>query len=69
MAGLFARLADGHVPPADVDPAWVAAQVAHDPLAAPLGARFLGALADRIGASPGSWTRCLSRRPRPRVPV
>jgi hypothetical protein len=63
MAGLFARLADGHLPPADanvsvlpapsgaravvvggtawhvvaadVDPAWVAAQVAHDPLVAP----------------------------------
>jgi GNAT superfamily N-acetyltransferase len=81
MAGLFARLADGHVPPADasvtvlpappgaravvvggtawhvvaadVDPSWVAAQVAHDPLAAPLGARFLAALADRIGVEPG----------------
>jgi GNAT superfamily N-acetyltransferase len=38
---------------AEVDPAWVAAQTAHDPLAAPLGARFLAALADRVGAEPG----------------
>jgi GNAT superfamily N-acetyltransferase len=81
MAGLFARLADGHVPPADasvtvlpappgaravvvggtawhvvaadVEPSWVAAQVAHDPIAAPLGARFLAALGDRIGVEPG----------------
>ncbi|CCH89015.1 conserved protein of unknown function [Modestobacter italicus] len=42
-----------HVVAADVDPAWVAAQVAHDPVAAPLGARFLAALADRVGAEPG----------------
>jgi len=42
-----------HVVAADVDPAWVAAQVAHDPVAAPLGARFLTALADRVGAEPG----------------
>jgi GNAT superfamily N-acetyltransferase len=38
---------------AGVDPAWVTAQTAHDPLAAPLGARFLAALADRVGAEPG----------------
>ncbi|WP_448628026.1 GNAT family N-acetyltransferase [Geodermatophilus sp. URMC 64] len=42
-----------HVVAADVDPAWVAAEVAHDPIAAPLGARFLAALADRVGAEPG----------------
>jgi len=42
-----------HVVAADVDPAWVAAGVAHDPIAAPLGARFLAALADRVGAEPG----------------
>lgn len=42
-----------HVVAADVDPAWVAAQVAPDPLALPLGARFLAALADRIGVEPG----------------
>ena len=32
----------------------MAAAVAHDPIAAPLGARFLAALADRVGAEPGS---------------
>ncbi|SDE63064.1 Acetyltransferase (GNAT) family protein [Blastococcus fimeti] len=42
-----------HVVAADVDPDWVAAAVAHDPLAAPLGARFLAALGDRIGHEPG----------------
>lgn len=81
MSGLLARLAGGHVPPADssvtvlpapsgaravvvggtawhvvaadVDPDWVAAQTAADPIAAPLGACFLAALADRVGAEPG----------------
>jgi GNAT superfamily N-acetyltransferase len=38
---------------ADVDPEWVARSVAHDPIAAPLGARFLADLADRVGAEPG----------------
>jgi GNAT superfamily N-acetyltransferase len=42
-----------HVVAADVDPRWVAEAVAHDPIAAPLGARFLSALADRVGAEPG----------------
>ncbi|MEU2348941.1 GNAT family N-acetyltransferase [Modestobacter sp. NPDC049651] len=42
-----------HVVAADVDPAWVAAAVAHDPVTAPLSARFLAALADRVGAEPG----------------
>jgi GNAT superfamily N-acetyltransferase len=42
-----------HVVAADVDPAWVATQVADDPLAAPFGARFLSALADRVGVEPG----------------
>ncbi|MFL6097736.1 MAG: GNAT family N-acetyltransferase [Blastococcus sp.] len=42
-----------HIVAADVDPAWVADQVAKDPLAAPLGARFLSALADRVGVEPG----------------
>jgi hypothetical protein len=32
----------------------VCSAVAHDPIAAPLGARFLAALADRVGAEPGS---------------
>jgi GNAT superfamily N-acetyltransferase len=43
-----------HLVAADVDPSWVAAAVAHDPIAAPLGARFLANLADRVGAEPGS---------------
>jgi GNAT superfamily N-acetyltransferase len=87
VAGLFARLADGHVPlpdasvitvpaprgarglvvggtawhvvAADVDPSWVAAEVADDPIAAPLGARFLSALADRIGHEPGTLDNVL----------
>jgi GNAT superfamily N-acetyltransferase len=42
-----------HVVAADVDHEWVAKSVADDPIAAPLGARFLSALADRIGAEPG----------------
>ncbi|MGY1832528.1 GNAT family N-acetyltransferase [Geodermatophilus sp. SYSU D01180] len=42
-----------HVVAADVDPDWVARCVAPDPLALPLGARFLAALADRVGAEPG----------------
>jgi hypothetical protein len=42
-----------HLVAADVDPSWVAAAVAHDPIAAPLGARFLAALADRVGAVQG----------------
>jgi GNAT superfamily N-acetyltransferase len=53
---------------ADVDPAWVAAQVAHDPLAAPLGARFLAALADRIGVEPGVIDSVLVGPPAPQHP-
>jgi GNAT superfamily N-acetyltransferase len=61
-----------HVVAADVDPAWVAAQVAHDPLAAPLGARFLTALADRVGVEPGVLDAVLVAPPapvRPGVPL
>ena len=57
-----------HVVAADVEPAWVAEQVAHDPLAAPLGARFLAALGDRVGAEPGVLDVVLvapPARPRP----
>ena len=54
-----------HVVAADVDPGWVAAQVAHDPVAAPLGARFLGALADRIGVEPGVLDAVLVAPPAP----
>ena len=54
-----------HVVAADVDPSWVAAAVAHDPIAAPLGARFLAALADRVGAEPGSLDAVLVAPPAP----
>ena len=62
-----------HVVAADVDPEWVAKAVAHDPIAAPLGARFLAALADRVGAEPGSLDSVLvaprTGRPLDLVPV
>jgi len=48
-----------HVVAADVDPAWVEAEVAGDPIAAPLNARFLCALADRIGYDPGTLDNLL----------
>lgn len=54
-----------HVVAADVDPAWVAEAVAHDPVAAPLGARFLAALADRVGIEPGSLDAVLVAPPAP----
>ncbi|WP_369138827.1 hypothetical protein [Modestobacter versicolor] len=54
-----------HVVAADVDPAWVAAQVAHDPIAAPLGARFLAALADEVGVEPGVIDSVLVAPPAP----
>ena len=62
-----------HVVAADVDPSWVADAVGHDPIAAPLGARFLAALADRVGAEPGSLDAVLVAprvgRPLDLVPV
>jgi GNAT superfamily N-acetyltransferase len=48
---------------ADVDPAWVADEVAHDPIAAPLNARFLSAVADRIGYEPGTLDNVLVAPP------
>src|SRR3954447_26564111 len=57
-----------HVVAADVDPAWVAAAVGGDPLAAPLGARFLAALADRVGAEPGVLDVVLVAPSPPAVP-
>ncbi|MGY1603204.1 GNAT family N-acetyltransferase [Geodermatophilus sp. SYSU D00815] len=57
-----------HVVAADVDPDWVAAAVAHDPIAAPLGARFLAALADRVGVEPGSLDAVLVAPPAPESP-
>ena len=62
-----------HVVAADGDPDWVAEAVAHDPIAAPLGARFLAALADRVGAESGSLDAVLvaprTGRPLDLVPV
>src|SRR4051794_2371094 len=57
-----------HVVAADVDPAWVRSAVAHDPIAAPLGARFLAALADQVGAEPGSLDVVLVAPPAPAAP-
>jgi len=57
-----------HVVAADVDPDWVRAQVAADPLAAPLGARFLTALADRVGVEPGVVDAVLVAPPAPVAP-
>ena len=48
-----------HVVAADVEPEWVAAQVADDPIGAPLNARFLSALADRVGYEPGTLDNLL----------
>ncbi|MBB3674612.1 hypothetical protein [Modestobacter versicolor] len=57
-----------HVVAADVDPVWVAAQVASDPIAAPLGARFLTALADEVGVEPGVIDSVLVAPPAPASP-
>ena len=57
-----------HVVAADVDPRWVADAVAHDPIAAPLGARFLSALADRVGAEAGVLDALLVAPPAGDVP-
>jgi GNAT superfamily N-acetyltransferase len=43
-----------HVVAADVEPEWVAAQPPGDDLSAPMSARFLVALGDRIGRQAGS---------------
>lgn len=57
-----------HVVAADVDPAWVADAVAGNPLTAPLGARFLAALADRVGVEPGVLDAVLVAPPAPAAP-
>ncbi|MCZ2820803.1 hypothetical protein O2V63_10730 [Modestobacter sp. VKM Ac-2977] len=54
-----------HVVAADIEPDWVAAQVAHEPVEAPLGARFLSALADRVDAEPGVLDALLIAPPAP----
>jgi GNAT superfamily N-acetyltransferase len=43
-----------HVVAADVEPEWVSAQLPDDDLSAPMSARFLVALGDRIGRQAGS---------------
>ncbi len=57
-----------HVVAADVDPEWVAARVAHDPIAAPLEATFLVALGKQIGAEPGHLDAVLVAPPAPVTP-
>jgi GNAT superfamily N-acetyltransferase len=47
----------------------VTGAVAHDPVGAPLGARFLAALADRVGAEPGSLDAVLVAPRRGRQPA
>ena len=43
-----------HVVAADVEPGWVRSVLPAGSLSAPLSARFLTALADRVGAEPGA---------------
>ncbi|NIH68512.1 GNAT family N-acetyltransferase [Modestobacter marinus] len=57
-----------HVVAADVDPGWVAGQVAREPIEAPLGARFLTALAEEVGAEPGVLDALLIAPPAPTAP-
>lgn len=51
-----------HVVAADVEPEWVRAQLPADDLSAPMSARFLVALGDRIGRQPGSLDVVLAAR-------
>ncbi len=44
-----------HVVAADVDPGWVRSVLPAGSLSAPMSARFLAALADRVGAEPGAY--------------
>jgi GNAT superfamily N-acetyltransferase len=44
-----------HVVAADVDPRWVRSVLPAGSLSAPMSARFLAALADRVGAEPGAY--------------
>lgn len=44
-----------HVVAAGVDPGWVRSVLPAGSLAAPMSARFLAALADRVGAEPGGY--------------
>jgi GNAT superfamily N-acetyltransferase len=54
-----------HVVAADVDPDWVRAVLPAGSLTAPMSARFLAALADRVGAEPGAYDTVLVAPPGP----
>ena len=53
---------------ADVDPDWVHSILPPGSLSAPMSARFLAALADRVGAEPGAYDAVLVAPDRP-VPL
>lgn len=53
---------------ADVDPDWVRSILPPGSLSAPMSARFLAALADRVGAEPGAYDAVLLAPDRP-VPL
>jgi GNAT superfamily N-acetyltransferase len=52
-----------HVVAADVDPSWVRSVLPPGSLSAPMSARFLAALADRVGAEPGAYDTVLVAPP------
>ncbi|HEV7654139.1 MAG TPA: GNAT family N-acetyltransferase [Mycobacteriales bacterium] len=56
-----------HVVAADVDPDWVRSVLPPGSLSAPMSARFLAALADRVGAEPGAYDTVLVA-PRQEIP-
>jgi GNAT superfamily N-acetyltransferase len=58
-----------HVVAADVDPGWVRAVLPPGSLSAPMSARFVGALADRVGAEPGAYDTVLVAPPGRPVPT
>ncbi|HEY6747443.1 MAG TPA: GNAT family N-acetyltransferase [Mycobacteriales bacterium] len=58
-----------HVVTADVDPDWVRAVLPPGSLSAPMSARFLAALADRVGAEPGAYDTVLVAPPAASDPV
>jgi GNAT superfamily N-acetyltransferase len=61
-AGVVAFTAH-HVVAADVDPDWVHSVLPPGSLSAPLAARFLTALGDRVGAEPGAYDSVLVAPP------
>ncbi len=52
-----------HVVAADVEPDWVRSVLPPGSLSAPMSARFLAALADRVGAEPGAYDSVLVAPP------